>query len=105
MFRFVAELKPLHIRKGFVNLQPRHWQYFAVGTRMETRPVTVRYNNKRDGESAVWHLSADDQTRIVLSPPVQRWLQDNFVPEDTIEVVVYRLTDNKIEIALNPVSA
>lgn len=105
MFRFISELKPLHIRKGFVNLQPRHWQYFTAGTRMETRPVTVRYGNKRDTESSVWHLLPDDQTRVVLGPSVQSWLGDNFAPNDAIEVIAYRLQDDKIEIALNPVSA
>lgn len=105
LFRFTSELKPLHIRKGFVNLQPRHWHYFAVGTRMETRPVIVRYGSKRDTESAVWHLLPDDQTRIVLGPPVQSWLEENFAPDDAIEVVAHRLNDDKIEITLSPVSA
>lgn len=103
MFQFVAELKPLHLRKGFVNLEPRHWAYFTTGSRMETRPVTVRYGSKKDDESSVWHLMPDDQTRIVLGPTAQAWLEETFDASDNVIVTAYRVNNDKIEITLKQV--
>ncbi len=100
LFQFIAELKPLHLRKGFVNLEPRHWTYFTTGSRMETRPVSVRYGTKKDDESSVWHLMPDDQTRIVLGPLAQAWLEESFDANDQIAVTAHRLNNDKIEVTL-----
>ncbi|MBP8001229.1 MAG: hypothetical protein KA314_16890 [Chloroflexi bacterium] len=100
LFHFVSELKPLHLRKGFVNLLPQHWPYFAISTRTETRPIVVRYGSKRDEESSAWHLMPDDQTRIVLGPTSKVWLEDNFVANDMVDVTAYRLGENGVEVVL-----
>ena len=105
LFHYTSELKPLHLRKGFVNLQPQHWPYFAVSTRTETRKVAVRFANKRDEESSVWHLVPDEQTRIVLGPTAKIWLESTFGANDSIEVTAYRVKDNDVELALTPVEA
>jgi hypothetical protein len=99
-FTYVAELKPLHLRRGFVNLTPRHWPFFAINARTETRPVTVYYDGVYDRKSAVWRLQPDDQARVVLSPAVHEWLEDHFNPEDKIELTVRKLSDDEIQISL-----
>ncbi len=105
LFHYTSELKPLHLRKGFINLQPQHWPHFAVSTRTETRKVTVRFANKRDEESSVWHLVPDEQTRVVLGPTAKVWLENNFGPNDTIEVTAYKVKDTDIELSLTAVKA
>ncbi|GAB4265893.1 MAG: hypothetical protein Kow0080_06570 [Candidatus Promineifilaceae bacterium] len=103
-FDYVATLKGLHIRRGFINLTPRHWPFFAINSRTETRPVTVYYNGVYDKDCAVWRLVANDQARIVLSPAVHAWLEDEFSPEDQIQVQVRKLADDEIQITLTPVA-
>jgi hypothetical protein len=102
-FTYVAELKPLHLQRGFVNLTSRHWPFFAVNARTETRPVTVYYDGRYDRKSAVWRLVPDDQARLVLSPAVHEWLEDNFVPEDRISITAKKLDDQEIQIDLEHV--
>lgn len=102
-FTYVSELKPLHIRRGFVNLTNRHWPFFALNARSETRPVTVAYGDKTDEESSVWRLVPNDQARIVLSPAVQEWLEENFEPYEHIQIVATKPDANKIHIALSMV--
>jgi hypothetical protein len=100
-FTYVAELKPLHLQRGFINLTSRHWPFFAVNARTETRPVTVYYDGRYDRKSAVWRLVPDDQARLVLSPAVHEWLEDNFVPEDNISVTAKKLDEQEIQIDLD----
>ncbi|RMH02422.1 MAG: hypothetical protein D6706_00105 [Chloroflexi bacterium] len=101
-FTYVAELKPLHLRKGFINLTPRHWPFFAINSRTETREVTVYYNGVYDKECTVWRLVPDDTARIVLSSAVHDWLEDNFGPEDKIKVTAFKLDGDEIQINLQP---
>lgn len=102
-FEYVSELMPLHIRRGFINLTPEHWPFFAVSTRTETRNVTVHYEDKKDNNCAVWHLVRTDQTRVILSPAVQDWLEDNFDSDDQIKVTAIKRVDDHIDVALEPV--
>ena len=101
-FSYVAELKSLHIRKGFVNLTPGHWPFFADGKRMETRPITVSFAGKSDDSSSVWRLQPDDQARIVLGEPAHAWLAATFGPNSKITVNALRTLDDKIEVVLSP---
>lgn len=102
-FTYVAELKPLHLRRGFVNLTPRHWPFFALTARTETRDVSVYYEGLYDKESSVWRLKTNDMARLVLGPNAREWLQDHFAPDDKIQVRARRLSDDEIQIALMPV--
>ncbi len=101
-FTHVAKLKPLHLRRGFINLTSAHWPFFAINSRTETRPVTIYYDGVYDKDSAVWRMLPNDMARIVLSPPVHRWLEDNFTENDEVHVTVTRLDDNEIQISLRP---
>jgi hypothetical protein len=102
-FTYVSELKPLHIRRGFVNLTNQHWPFFAVNARSETRPVTIAYGENKDDDSSVWRLVPNDQARIVLSPAVQEWLEENFEPYDHIQVLATKPDAKSIQIALKVV--
>lgn len=102
-FIYVAELQPLHIRRGFINLTPNHWPFFAVSARTETRPVTIKYNDKKDEDSAVWRLVPTDQARIVLSSTVHDWLEDHFDEGDRIQITAVKEDDQGIKITLNQV--
>jgi hypothetical protein len=101
-FTFVSELMPLHLRKGFVNLTPRHWPFFEVNARTETRAVTIYFDGRYDRDSAVWRLVPDDQARIMLSSRVREWLEDNFAPNDHIMVTASKLPGDEIQITLQP---
>jgi hypothetical protein len=100
-FTYVSELKPLHIKKGFVNLTPNHWPFFAVNARTEVREVSVKYEDKINKKSAVWRLVPNDQARIVLAPQVQEWLEENFASDDRIQVTAIKLDDQDIQITLD----
>jgi hypothetical protein len=100
-FTFVSELKPLHIRRGFINLTSNHWPFFALTARTEVREVTVKYEDKINKKSAVWRLVPNDQARIVLAPQVQEWLDENFGSEERIQVTAIKLGDKDIEITLD----
>lgn len=102
-FVYLAELMPLHIRRGFVNLTPEHWPFFALNSRTETRPVTIYYNGIYDKESSVWRLVPNDQARIVLSLPVHLWLEEQFEDYDKIQVTARLLEDDEIQISLKAV--
>jgi hypothetical protein len=103
-FEFVTDLKPLHLRKGFINLTEQHWAFFALNSRTETRPVTVYYDGIYDKDSAVWRLVPSDKARLVLSSHVQSWMEDNFTPDDRIQLVVRRLAAEEIQISLKHVA-
>ncbi len=100
-FTFNALLKPLHIRKGFINMTPTHWPFFQINSRTTVREITLRYDNNVDKDSTVWRLVPDDRARIVLSDKAQHWLEDNFVANDEVQVHATKLNqDIEIEIAL-----
>ena len=101
-FSYTTELKGLHIRKGFINLTPGHWPFFAEGKRMETRPITISFAGKADPTSAVWRLTPDDQARLVLGEPAHAWLAATFKADSKVTVDALRTPDNKIEVMLSP---
>ncbi len=99
-FIHVAKVKPLHLRRGFINLSSAHWPFFAKNSRTETRPVTIYYDGVYDKESAVWRMLPNDLARIVLSPAVRNWYEDNFNEGNEIHVTVTRLDGDEIQISL-----
>ena len=102
-FTYIVDLKPLHLRRGFVNLTPEHWPFFAQTARTETRNVTVYYDGIYDKKSAVWRLQPSEQARIVLSPAVHEWLEDNFIANDRIKVTAMKLDNNDLQVSLTAV--
>lgn len=104
-FVFQVELQPLHVRKGFINLTPAHWPFFAKSARTEIQPVTVLFDGHRDHNSSVWRLVPDDLARVVLSGPVKLWLQDNFDANDMIEVYAVKLGPENYEVTLRAPAA
>lgn len=100
-FTYTAELMPLHIRRGFVNLTSDHWPFFAINARTTVRPVTLRYDGGSDDKSAVWRLVPNDMARLVLSEKVQQWLEDNFEANDRLEVRALKLENDTIEVTLS----
>ena len=102
-FIYVTKLKPLHIRRGFVNLTPQHWEFFADTARATTREITVTFEDNVDKNSSVWRLSSNDLARIVLSEAVQGWLEDNFDPDDRVQVTATKTESDEIEVVLEPV--
>ncbi|MCB9008479.1 MAG: hypothetical protein H6656_14095 [Ardenticatenaceae bacterium] len=101
-FTHVSRIKPLHLRRGFINLTSAHWPFFTINSRTETRPVTIYYDGVYDKDSAVWRMLPNDMARIVLSPPVHHWFEENFSENDEIHVTVTRLDDDEIQISLRP---
>jgi hypothetical protein len=99
-FRHVAKVKPLHLRRGFINMTPDHWPFFAINSRTETRPVTVYYDGVYDKDSTVWRMLPNDMARLVMSPAVHQWFEDNFVPEDNVQLTVRRLDNEEIQVSL-----
>jgi hypothetical protein len=100
MFIYTAELKPLHLRRGFINLTPKHWPFFQINSRTETRPVTVYYEGIYDKKCSVWRLLPNDQARLMLSPPVHEWLEDYFQAGDQIEIVARKMNGDEIQMSL-----
>jgi hypothetical protein len=101
-FTHVSKVKPLHLRRGFINLTSAHWPFFAINSRTETRPVTIYYDGLYDKDSAVWRMLPNDMARIVLSSSVHHWFEGNFSENDEIHVTVTRLDDDEIQISLRP---
>jgi hypothetical protein len=101
-FVYVATLKPLHIRRGFVNLTPEHWDFFAERARATMRDITVAFEDRLDKDSSVWRLSSNDMARIVLSDTVRDWLEETFAPDEEVQVVATKLEDEEIEVILEP---
>lgn len=102
-FVYVTSLKPLHLRRGFVNLTPQHWDFFARNARATTRSIVLNYEGRVDNDSAVWHLSSNDMARIVLSEPARDWMYENFEPEDKVQVRATLLDNDEIEVVLEAV--
>ncbi|MFN2135448.1 MAG: hypothetical protein ACK2UK_05800 [Candidatus Promineifilaceae bacterium] len=103
-FTFISELKPLHIERGFINMTPEYWPFFAINARTESRPVITISGDIRDEESAVWRLQPNDMARLVLGPRAQKWLSDHFVANEYVQLVVTREGDDEIEVVVEPVS-
>jgi hypothetical protein len=101
-FVHVTQLKPLHIRRGFINLTPQHWDFFAKSARSTTRDVKISFEDTLDLESAVWRLSSNDMARIVLGEAARAWLQESFGPDDKVQIVATEM-DDEIEIRLEPI--
>jgi hypothetical protein len=102
-FTYVSELLALHIRRGFINLTPRHWPFFALNARTETRPVTVLYGEHKDEKCSVWRLVPDDQARVVLSPTGHDWLEEHFEAGDSIKVQAIKNSEDEITLTLGGV--
>jgi hypothetical protein len=99
-FSYDAELKPLHIRKGFINLTPAHWPFFAINSRTETRPVTVYYGDGIDKKSSVWRLVPNDLARLMLGRGAHDWIADHCDPDDKVQVLATKAPDDSIDIQL-----
>ncbi len=99
-FQFVTDIKPLYLRKGFINMSPEHWEFFALSARSETRSVTVYYEGIYDKECAVWRIQSSDTIRLVLSPGVHRWFEENFEQGDHVQLNVKRLDNEEIQITV-----
>lgn len=99
-FTHVAKIKPLHLRRGFINLTSAHWPFFSINSRTETRPVTIYYDGVYDKDSAVWRMLPNDMARVVLSSAVHHWFEDNFNEDDEVQVTVTRLDNDEIQITL-----
>ena len=99
-FAYETEIKPLHLRKGFINLTTYHWEFFAQGPRTEIRPITVFYGDQTDKASTVWRLQPDNRARVVLSEPVHAWLQANFPPNSKISISATKLLSDEIEVKI-----
>lgn len=99
-FVHVAKVKPLHLRRGFINLTSSHWPFFAINSRTEARPVTIYYDGVYDKDSAVWRMLPNDMARVVLSPSVHHWYEDHFSDGDEIHVTVTRLDNDEIQVTL-----
>lgn len=102
-FTYVTELKPLHIRRGFINLTPAHWPFFAISTRTETRNVTVVFGGRQDKSSSVWRLQPDDQARLILGPQVHEWVEEHFEPNDQIRITARKIDEDEIRVSLDAV--
>jgi hypothetical protein len=102
MFTYTSELKPLHLNRGFINLTSKHWPFFQINSRTETRPVTVYYEGIYDKKCAVWRLLPNDQARLMLSPAVHEWLEDDFQAGDQIEIIARKMNGNEIQMTLRP---
>ncbi len=104
-FVYVTDLQPLHIRRGFINLTPEHWPFFALNARTEIRDdITIRFGDKLDTRSSVWRLMPSEQARIVLSDAGQRWLERTFSSGGRVEVAAFKNDDEDILLTLTAVS-
>ena len=101
-FTYTTHIKPLFLRKGFVNLTSQHWDFFAINSRTETRKVTVYYDGVYDKNSTVWHIQSNGIARLVLSPTVHHWFEDNFEDGDQIQLSATRIDNDEIQISLKP---
>lgn len=101
-FVYTTTLKPLHIRKGFINLTAEHWPFFAINARTTTRPISISYDmNKTDKDSSVWRLVSSDVARLVLGPSAHLWLQNNFDANDAVQVIATKVNPKEIEVFID----
>lgn len=102
-FTYTAEIKPLFLRRGFINMTAQHWDFFAINSRTETRDVTVYFDGVYDKSSTVWHIQSNGVARLVLSGNVHNWLEENFVEGDRIQLSTKRIDNDEIQISLKQV--
>ncbi len=102
-FSFTSELKPLHLRRGFINMTSDHWPFFSINSRTVTRPVTVYYDGIYDKKSSVLRMVPHDIARLELSTAVHSWVEDNFVATDQIQIDAVKLDEKEIQISLKPI--
>lgn len=104
LFTYIATVKPLHLRRGFINLTPEHWPVFAKNARSETRSVVVAFQADEqevtDKNSSVWRLQPTDMARIVLGSTAHRWFEESFQANDTIKIVASQPANQEIKIEL-----
>lgn len=103
-FTYVTDIKPLYLRKGFINMAPEHWDFFAISTRTETRNVTVYYEGVYDKECAVWRIQSSDMVRLVFSQSVHRWFEEHFEQGGHVQLAVKRLDNDDIQISVKSAS-
>lgn len=103
-FTYVSVIKPLHLRKGFVNLTPAHWAFFAINSRTVTHPVTLNYDGNIDKESSMWRMVPSDMTRLVLSDKARAWLEDNFASGDQAQLTVRKIAPRNVEVKIELVN-
>lgn len=101
-FFYDVNIKPLFLRKGFVNMTPQHWDFFSINSRTETRPVTVYYEGVYDKNCTVWHIQSNGDSRLVLSPSVHHWFKNNFEEGDQIHLAAKRIDNDEIQVSLKP---
>ncbi|MEM7798189.1 MAG: hypothetical protein AAF633_03285 [Chloroflexota bacterium] len=100
-FSYETEVKPLYIRKGFINLTSRHWPFFAESARMETRPVTIQFGEQEDKSGSVWRLQPDDIARLVLGDSAHGWFEKHFQPNSRVSITATRMPDNEIQVTIS----
>jgi hypothetical protein len=103
-FVYVAEVKSLHIRKGFINLTPEHWPYFSESARATTCDVTVQFGEAVQEPAVVWRLVSNGQARIVLESDAQQWLADAIAPNERVQITAAKNEQEEITITLKPVA-
>jgi hypothetical protein len=103
-FVFVSKVKTLHIRKGFINLTPEHWPFFAEGARSTTRDIIVNFGEDKNEEATVWRLVSSDQARIVLETEAQNWLADAISPDERVQITALKDENEDIAVTLKPVA-
>ena len=103
-FTYVSVIKPLHLRKGFVNLTPAHWAFFAINSRTVTHPITLSYDGNVDKDSAMWRLVPSDMVRLVLSDKASAWFSDNFSSGNEAQLTVRKVAPREIEVKLELVN-
>ena len=99
-FTYTAKLKPLHIRRGFINMTEAHWPFFAINSRTETRAVTLKFDGNVDRKSSVWRLMPSEKARLMLSDRAHIWLEENFSPNDEVQIAATKVGEKEIEIDL-----
>lgn len=105
-FTFNAKLKPLHIRKGFVNMTSAHWPFFSINSRSTTREIILKYDDGyTDRKSSVWRLVPNDIARLVLSDRAHVWLEDNCKANDEVQIAATKDEEGNITIELSLVEA
>ena len=103
-FTYVSTIKPMHLRKGFINMTELHWPFFMINSRTETRPVILKYDGHTDMDSAVWRMMPAERARLVLSAKPHDWFVDNINPDDEVQITARKLPEKKIEIEIALVS-
>ena len=110
-FTYTATLRPMHLRKGFVNMTEQHWPFFKINSRTSTRDVVLKYNDGHvDRGCTVWRLMPSEKARLTLSGRVHDWMADNCRPDDQVQLTVTKSSkepkekDKTIEIELTLVN-